>query len=108
MKVLLDENLPHGLRQELSGHDVYTVHYMGWSGLKNGDLLDQAAASGFDAFVTMDSGVPYQQNLAASTLSVIVLRALSNDLDDLRPLVPQLRHALNTLTPKTVVQITSG
>jgi hypothetical protein len=60
MKVLLDENLPHALRRELPGHEVFTVQYLGWSGVKNGALLLQAAASGFDVMVTMDSGVPYQ------------------------------------------------
>lgn len=64
MKVLLDENLPHELRRELSGHEVFTVQYMGWSGVKNGLLLGRAAKAGFDVMVTMDSGVPYQQNLA--------------------------------------------
>lgn len=105
MKVMLDENLPHGLRHELGGHDVYTVHYMGWSGLTNGELLAQAATSEFDVFVTMDSGVPYQQNPATRAVSVIVLQAPSNDLDDLRPLVPTLREALATLTAGIVVRI---
>jgi hypothetical protein len=66
MKVLLDENLPHDFRHEIAGHDVFTVDFLGWSGLKNGELLAQAAASGFDALLTMDSGVPYQQNVGPS------------------------------------------
>ena len=105
MKVLLDENLPHELRGELSGHDIFTVQYLGWSGLKNGILLAQAAASGFDVLVTMDSGVPYQQNLAALPVAVIVLSAVSNDIDDLRPLIPNLLEALKSLTPRTAVRI---
>ena len=47
MKVLLDENLDHRLRRHLSMHDVYTVDYMGWSGLKNGELLRGAEDDGF-------------------------------------------------------------
>lgn len=39
MKVPLDENLPHGLRYHLPGHDVFTVTYQGWFGVKNGELL---------------------------------------------------------------------
>jgi predicted nuclease of predicted toxin-antitoxin system len=39
MKVLLDENLPHQLRGELPGHEVITVKYMGWHGIRNGELL---------------------------------------------------------------------
>jgi len=105
MKVLLDENLPNELRRELSEHDVFTVQYLGWSGLKNGVLLARAAASGFDVMVTMDSGVPYQQNLAALPVAVVVLSAVSNDVDDLRPLIPKLLEALRTLVPKSVIRI---
>jgi hypothetical protein len=39
MKILLDENLPHELRRHLSGHDVFTVQYMNWKGIKNGQLI---------------------------------------------------------------------
>lgn len=54
MKLLLDENLPHRLRQEIVGHEVVTVAYLGWSGIDNGKLLEQAAAHGFDALITND------------------------------------------------------
>ena len=84
MKVLLDENLPHDLRHELIGHDVFTVRYMRWNGMKNGALLATAAAAGFDAMITMDTGVDYQQNPAMLPLSVVILEAPSNDIDDLR------------------------
>src|SRR5450432_3910765 len=105
MKVLLDENLPHELRPHLQGHDVFTVQYMGWSGVKNGLLLIQAAAAAFDVMVTMDSGVPYQQNLSTLPLAIVVLSAASNDIDDLRPLIPQLLNTLKNLKLKIVVQI---
>ena len=52
MKVFLDENLPHELRPHLQGHDVFTVQYMGWSGVKNGLLLIQAAAAADGAIFT--------------------------------------------------------
>jgi len=42
MKLLLDENLPHQLRNEIPGHDCVTVAYMGWGGLENGELLTRA------------------------------------------------------------------
>lgn len=102
MKVLLDENLPHDFRHELSGHEVFTVHYLGWSGMKNGELLAQAAASGFDAMLTVDSGIPFQQYGTKLPLAVIVIKAKSNDLDDLRPFVPRLLNVLRQLRPKTV------
>jgi predicted nuclease of predicted toxin-antitoxin system len=105
MKLLLDENLPHELRHELPGHDAYTVHYMGWKGLSNGVLLAQAAGAGFEALITLDSGVQYQQNVATLPISVFLLSAPSNDIDDIRPLIPKLLIALNHLQSKTIVHI---
>ena len=105
MKVLLDENLPHALRAELPGHDVFTVQYLGWSGTKNGRLLAQAVNTGFDVMVKMDDGVAYQQNVATLRLAVIVLESISNDIDDLRPLLPRLRRAIKSTKPGTVLRI---
>jgi len=72
MRLLLDENLPHAFRHKLPGHDVATVAYMGWSATKNGELLTKAATAGFDAVITLDSGVAYQHNIAALPVAVIV------------------------------------
>jgi hypothetical protein len=105
MKVLLDENLPHELRREISGHDVFTVQFLGWSSTKNGLLLAKAAADGFDVRVTMDSGVPYQQNRERLPIALIVLSAASNDIDDLRPLLPRLRGAIKRIKPRSIVRL---
>lgn len=77
---------------------------MGWTAIKNGELL--ALASGeFDAFVTVDQNLPFQQNLPALTLAVLVLRAKTNRLIDLRPLVPQLLDALAAAQPGTATVV---
>ena len=76
MKLLLDENLPHQLQAELAGHDCSTVAYMGWAGVENGELLSRAAAHGFDALITKDANLQYQQNLAAVPLAVVLLQLL--------------------------------
>lgn len=34
MKLLLDENLPHQLRHEITGHECSTVAYMGGAELR--------------------------------------------------------------------------
>jgi hypothetical protein len=47
MKVLFDQGTPAPLRLFLTGHQVTTAHELGWSGLKNGDLL-LAAEANFD------------------------------------------------------------
>ncbi len=95
MRILLDECMPHRLIRELSGHDVRTVHQMGWDGLQNGALLTQAAKS-FDAFLTVDKNLPKQQQLASYSIAVAVLRCATNDINDLTKLVPSLLQALKT------------
>jgi len=73
VKVLLDEDLPLKLRHHLPGHDVVTVRYAGWTGLKNGKLLRAAQESGFEVFVTADQSLPFEQNLKERMLGVVVL-----------------------------------
>jgi predicted nuclease of predicted toxin-antitoxin system len=85
--ILLDEQLPRQLARHLPGHKVRTVKQSGWAGLRNGELLRRAAATGFEVFVTGDQNLAYQQNLSGSPLRVIVLAARSNRIEDLLPLV---------------------
>ncbi len=94
MRVLLDESLPRGLAPLIAGHDVSTVVEMGWSGMQNGQLLARAS-EGFDAFVTIDANLPYQQVLERFFIGVVLLRAPSNRLADLEPLVPDLLASLD-------------
>jgi hypothetical protein len=64
MRILLDENIPRGLRRILHGHDVRTASEMGWASIANGQLLDEAEKAGFEALVTSDQNFVFQQNLA--------------------------------------------
>jgi predicted nuclease of predicted toxin-antitoxin system len=105
MKLLLDENLPHRLRPLLVGHDIYTVAYMKWKGIENGELLELAANNGFDALLTKDNGMPYEQNAADLPCAIIVLKAPSNALSDLEPLVPRILSGLPTLVPRSIIRI---
>jgi hypothetical protein len=77
---------------------------MGWSGVKNGPLLRRAAQE-FDVFLTVDQGVEYQQNLVGVNLGVIVMLATSNDIDDLRPLMPRVREALSSVSPGILFKV---
>jgi len=103
--VLLDESLPRQLARELTGHTVRTVVQQGWSGVKNGDLLQRARDEGFDAFVTADQNLEYQQNLAGTEVQVIVLCAPTNRLPDLLPLVPALLQALESKARGSVIRL---
>jgi len=104
VRVLLDECVPRKLKGELPGHDVQTVTEMGWSGIKNGPLLRRAAQE-FDVFLTVDQGVEYQQNLVGLNLAIILLVAATNDIDDLRPLMPRVRETLNSVSPGIIVKV---
>ena len=87
MRVLLDECLDWRLARDIAGHDVKTARQMGWTTIKNGELL-ALATERFYVFVTVDRNLAFQQNLAAFSITVIVLRARTNRLADLKPLLP--------------------
>ncbi|MBI2527541.1 MAG: DUF5615 family PIN-like protein [Candidatus Rokubacteria bacterium] len=98
MRVLLDEQLPLALAQELHNHDVQTVVGRGWAGIKNGELL-RLMRGAYDVLVTMDRNLEFQQNLSALPFSVILVRAPSNRMLHLRPLIPMILDALAGVTP---------
>ena len=102
MRLLLDECVPARLRKALPSHQVSTVPQEGWSGVKNGKLLTLAATK-FDAFITVDKNLPYQQNSTTLPVAVFVLDALSNELPYLLPLVPALEAALARYKPGSYV-----
>lgn len=105
MRVLLDESLPRPWAREIPGHEVKTVGSMGWLGFKNGALLEQAVLAGFAALITADQNMEYQQNLRRAALGVVVVRAFSNRIQDLRPLTPAVLAALDGIRPGEVRHI---
>lgn len=72
-RVLLDQNVPEGVRRLLADHDVRTAYGMGWARLENGRLLDEAAKAGIEVFVTCDQNLSYQQTVAKRPIGVVVL-----------------------------------
>lgn len=102
MRVLLDACVPKRLARDLPGYDVRHATEMGWSDLDDGPLLN-AMAESFDAFVTVDRNLPYQQNLNARPFAILLLRAHSNRLTDLARLVPKLRAALKRAAPGQLI-----
>src|SRR5882672_9698912 len=104
MRLLLDECVPKRLRRELQGHEARTVQEMGWAGIKNGALL-RLADGQFDALLTVDQGIEYQQNLSGLRISVVIMLAPSNDVDDLHPLLPAVEKALTSLRPGEIMRV---
>ena len=105
MRLLLDESVPRPVIDLLTGHEVRTVQTEGWAGIENGELLQAAADSGYDALVTVDAGFECQQNLARLPLSVLLLRARSNRLEDLEPLNPEALNQLRDAAPCTFLKV---
>ena len=92
-RILIDECLPRRLAGVLAGFDVVTVPEAGWTGRSNGELL-RLAEEEFDAFVTIDQNLQYQQNLQDAEVALVVLECRTNRFEDLLPLVPRLLDVL--------------
>jgi hypothetical protein len=104
MKVLLDECLPRKLNREVNAESVTTVPEAGWASIQNGALL-RLAEQEFDVFLTNDQKLEYRQNLKKVDLAIVVLVALTNDIDDLRPLMPAVNEALHKISAGEIVYI---
>lgn len=105
MRILLDECVNERLRNHFSGHDVQSARYAGFSGLKNGELLDAAEAAGFEVLLTVDQGFGHQQNLAGRNIAVVIFCTKSIALEELVPHIPACLTALQTIQPGQTVEI---
>ncbi len=105
MRLLFDECVDERLRILFRLHDCQTARFARLAGLKNGVLLEQAEAAGFDVLITVDQNIPDQQNLSGRRIAVLVLCGTTNRLRDLEPLVPTALDVLACLTPGAVVKI---
>ena len=104
MKVLIDENLPRKLAGHLKGHDCRTVAECGWAGKKNGELLSLAEPE-FDVLLTLDKNIPYQQDLNLGRIAILIVRAPSNRIQDLLPVIADCLVALQSIEPGHVVRV---
>jgi hypothetical protein len=103
MKVLFDQGVPVPLRRALTGHSIETAYERGWSTLKNGALLAAAEQAGFDALVTTDQQLRYQQNLSGRRIAILVLGTTA--WPRIREHVAVVQTALDQLTAGDHVQI---
>jgi hypothetical protein len=105
MRILIDECVDEDLRHLLPGHDVQTVRYAGFAGLKNGRLLEAAARAGFVVLLTVDRSVQYQQNLSRLRIALLVISAPSSAIEDIEPRIAAVLEALRTIKPGAIVVI---
>lgn len=89
------------LARDIIGHEVKTARQMGWTTIKNGELL-ALAGERFEVFVTVDRNLSFQQNLVSYPIAVIVLCAKTNRIVDLKPLAPKLVTAIESARPGVV------
>ena len=102
MNILLDECTPRAIKKRLSHLAIQTVQEMGWSGIKNGELL-KLAEQQFDVFITTDKNLRYQQNLGRVRLAFVLLP--SNSVPVVITLLPQFEAALRTIQSGHFVEI---
>lgn len=96
MRILLDENFPVDFAKLLVGHGITTthVHSLGWSGIKNGELL-RRANSVCEVFVTLDRNLVFQQNINGLLFGIVIVSARSNRVADLIPHITSIVEAAN-------------
>ena len=106
MRILLDQNMPLRIRGILPAHDVRTAFQMGWARLSNSDLLDAAEQAGFEALLTSDQNMVFQQNLAGRNIAVVVLS--TNFWPSIRSQPQILRRAVANASSGTFIVATFG
>jgi predicted nuclease of predicted toxin-antitoxin system len=104
VRLLLDNCVPVRLARQITGHIVESAVRRGWAALDDGPLLD-AMTGQFEVLITVDKSMRFQQRLAGRPISIVVLRAKSNHISDLAPLVPALVIALADVKPGEVREI---
>jgi hypothetical protein len=92
VRILLDECLPRQLIAELPEHTIATVQKSGWEGLKNGKLLEKISGK-YQILLTIDSRFGNEQEIPGD-VAVVTIRARSNRIQDLKPLVPKILQVL--------------
>jgi hypothetical protein len=59
----------------------------------------------FDVLLTLDKNIPYQQDLKSGRLAIMIVRAPSNRIQDLLPVIPECLAALENIKPGQVVGV---
>jgi predicted nuclease of predicted toxin-antitoxin system len=104
VKILLDECLPLDFRHSFPDHVAHTAQWAGLKGKKNGELLLAAELADYDVLLTVDQGLP-RQSSAGRTISIVVVRSPTNQLEDLLPQVGAILEVLKTIQPGETVAI---
>jgi hypothetical protein len=102
VKILFDQGVPVPLRGHLPEHKVTTAYERGWSSLKNGELL-RLADEEFDALITTDKRLRFQQNLTGLRIAILVLPTTS--WPKIKANVKAVAASVDALRPGEVLEI---
>jgi hypothetical protein len=105
VKIPLDECLPLDFRHSFPGHDAHSAEWAGFKGKKNGELLREAELAAYEVLLTVDQGIPHQQNLTGRKLAIIAIRTRTNQLEDLLPLVDLILTTIETIDAGQFLEI---
>jgi hypothetical protein len=97
MLILFDQGTRVPLRKFLSDHTIKTAYQQGWSTLLNGDLLRVAEEAGFEALLTTDKNLEYQQNLKDRKIAIVALAR--NRWSLIEPEIERIVEAVNAAKP---------
>jgi hypothetical protein len=106
LKVLFDEGVPEALAEHLPGHEVSTVKRQGWRSIKNGKLLDLIESTGFEAFLTNDKRIVFEQQLLDRPFATLILSVSNWNI--IRERVTVIASALDEAEPGTVTKVDCG
>lgn len=104
MRIYSDECVPRPLAKLLEGHECRDALQMRWTGLRNGVLLGRVEDEGFEAFLTSDQNLGYQQNLTNLRVAIVILP--TNHWPLLKNSVPRILDTLETLEPGAYIELT--
>jgi hypothetical protein len=94
--------MPQPLRRYLGDFEISTAQEVGWGRVKNGELLKRAEGV-FDAFLTADQRLKYQQNLAGRQLAILVLS--TNRWPRVKAKTAEIIAAVQSLKPGDYVEL---
>jgi hypothetical protein len=105
-RIILDESVPKQVGDHLPGITVATVPGEGWASVKNGRLLALIEEAGFDAFVTADKNLGFQQDLQRYPFGILLLS--TNHWPSMKPHVEKILSALDHSKAGTITRVDCG
>jgi len=106
LKVLFDQNVPRPLQRYLAAHDVQRLDQLGWSELKNGQLLEVAEDAGFEVLLSGDKRLRSEQNMAGRRIAVVCMS--DNHWPILKDHVAAVEDAIARAQPGTITTVNCG